>query len=598
MGKIRVLDESLVTLISAGEVIENPSSIVKELIENALDADATNIEVHIQKGGMDSITVSDNGEGILKEDCPVVTIRHSTSKISAREDIENILTYGFRGEALASIAAVADLEITTRHREQELGSRIKSRAGQIPDISDASRPPGTRVEIRGLFERIPARKKHLSDPRIESQRVLDVVMKHAIIRNDIGFIFSREGDTILDCPSDQSAHDRVLALWGSDVASSLMEIDYSNRISIRGFISDPSASRGNRGREFFSVRKRPIEDQSLSKVIEAAYSTLLMKGRYPIFVLDIDIDASEVDANVHPTKREVRIQDFEKVRDIISSVIRNALKDVEPMAAPESLEAFVETETIDSKEPSIFPDAASARSDGRALLLEETFLVEPVPSNVAELDITEIGKIFCILGQVGMVYIVIATENGLVLVDQHAAHERILYEKLRNQVNEGKPMVQELLEPIVLRMGLNEAEKILALDETLEKLGYAIGAFGGNEILVSTLPEILGKRATEEELVALVDRILEIGKDLAVEQFMDELVKVTACHAAIRSGQKIGHEQARRLIAELFETECKYTCAHGRPTFIRISKQELDQRFGRTGPEAMARFRARHRLGK
>ncbi|MFW9920789.1 MAG: DNA mismatch repair endonuclease MutL [Candidatus Thorarchaeota archaeon] len=597
MGRIKVLDDSLVTLISAGEVIENPSSIVKELIENALDAGATNIEIQIAKGGIESIIVSDNGEGILKEDTPVVTIRHSTSKISRREDIDKILTYGFRGEALASIAAVADLEIITRHKNQDMGARIKSRAGQIPDVTDAARPPGTRVEVRELFERIPARRKHLSDPRIESQRVLDVVMKHAIIRNDIGFMFSRDGNVILDCPSNQSAHDRVLALWGPDTAASLIEINYTNGVTIKGFIADPSISRGNRGREFFSVRRRPIEDYMLSKAVESAYSTLLMKGRYPIFVLDIELDVKKVDANVHPTKREVRIQDFEKVRDILGSVIKESLKNVEPAVLSESLEDLVESEEIANKEASIFPDAASARSEGRALLLEETMLVEPVPSNVAELDIEEIGKIFNILGQVSMVYIVIATENGLVLVDQHAAHERILYEKLRNQVNEGNAVVQELLEPIVLKLGLNEAERILALDETLEKLGYTIGSFGGNEVLVSTLPEILGKRATEDELIALVDRILDLGKSVAVEQFMDELVKVTACHAAIRSGQKIGHEQARRLIAELWETEGKHNCAHGRPTIVRIAKEELDQRFGRTGPEAIERFRARHRLG-
>ncbi len=595
MGKIRVLDDALVTLISAGEVIENPSSIVKELIENALDAEATRIEIHIEKGGISSIIVSDNGEGILQEDCQVVTIRHSTSKISRREDIDKILTYGFRGEALASIAAVADLEITTRHKDQEMGSRIKSRAGQIPDVIDAARPHGTKVEVRELFERIPARKKHLSDPRIESQRVLDVIMKHAIIRNDVGFMFSRDGNVILDCPSSQSAYDRVLTLWGPDIANSLIEINATNEISIQGFIAEPAASRGNRGREFFSIRKRPIDDQLLSKAVESAYSTLLMKGRYPIFVLDIDMDVKKVDANVHPTKREVRIQDFEKVRDKLGLVIKEALKDSEPALTPESLEDLVEVEDIE-KESSIFPDASTARAEGRALLLEETMLVEPVPSNFAELEIEEIGKIFNILGQVSMVYIVIATENGLVLVDQHAAHERILYEKLRRQVNEGNPVVQELLEPIVLKLGLNEAEKILALDETLEKLGYTIGSFGGNEVLVSTLPEILGRRATEDELIALVDRILDLGKKAAVEQFMDELVKVTACHAAIRSGQKIGHEQARRLIAELWETEGKYNCAHGRPTFVRISKEELDQRFGRTGAEAIERFRARHRL--
>jgi DNA mismatch repair protein MutL len=268
------------------------------------------------------------------------------------------------------------------------------------------------------------------------------------------------------------------------------------------------------------------------------------------------------------------------------------------------LEGIVDTEKVD--EPTEF-HASSARTDGRALLLEETTLVKPVPSAEPDLDIKELGSIFNILGQVNMVYIVAATEEGLVLVDQHAAHERILYEQLRNQVNDGDVVVQELLEPIVLKLGVGEAEKILALDETLETMGFTVGSFGGSEVLVSTIPEILGKRVSEDELVALVDRILDIGeKDAvdqfmgekdAVDQFMDELVKVTACHSAIRSGQKIGHEEAKRLIANLFETEGKYHCAHGRPSIVKITKKELDERFGRTGADALARFRARHRVG-
>ncbi|MHA2424448.1 MAG: DNA mismatch repair endonuclease MutL [Candidatus Thorarchaeota archaeon] len=594
MGKIHVLDESLVSLISAGEVIENPASIVKELIENSLDAGATHIDIQIEGGGIDSLSVSDNGEGIEKEDCLVCTLRHSTSKISKREDIDSIFTYGFRGEALASIAAVADLEIVTRFEKEEIGTKIQSRAGQIPDVSDASRAQGTKVEVRELFKNVPARKKHLSYPRVESQRVLETVMKHAIIRHDIGFRYIRDGTLVLDCPSNQTPQERVLALWGLDVANSLIEVsDQKAGITVQGFITDTSVSRGNRSRQFFSVRKRPIEDKRLSKTLETAYSSLLMKGRYPMCALDIDMDIEKVDANVHPTKREVRIQDFEDVRNVLRDILTAVLKDTPPMEVPETLEGVVDEEAL---EPTEF-HVSSARSDGRALLLEETTLVKPVPSAEPDLDIKELGSIFNILGQVNMVYIVAATEEGLVLVDQHAAHERILYEQLRNQVNDGDVVVQELLEPLVLKLGVGEAEKILALDETLETMGFTVGSFGGSEVLVSTIPEILGKRVSEDELIVFVDRILDIGEKDAVDQFMDELLKVTACHSAIRSGQKIGHEEAKRLIANLFETDGKYHCAHGRPSIVKISKKELDERFGRTGADALARFRARHRLG-
>ena len=297
MGAIRVLSDDLISLISAGEVIENPSSIVKELIENSLDAGASHIDIAITSGGIGSIIVSDNGQGILKVDCPVCTLRYSTSKVSTKEDIESILTYGFRGEALASIATVADLTISTKHREEEVGTRITSRAGEIPAIEDASRPDGTTVEVTNLFMRVPARRTHLSEPRIESQRVLDVAMRHAILRNDIGFRLVRDGRVAIDCPPAQTPRDRVLHLWGPDIAANLVEFQHiSGEVRVSGFVALPPASRGNRSREYFSVRKRPIQDSRLNLAVEQAYSTLLMRGRFPICAVNIDMDAAKVDA--------------------------------------------------------------------------------------------------------------------------------------------------------------------------------------------------------------------------------------------------------------------------------------------------------------
>ncbi|MGY5862732.1 MAG: DNA mismatch repair endonuclease MutL, partial [Candidatus Thorarchaeota archaeon] len=343
MGRIRILADDLVSLISAGEVIENPASIVKELIENALDANATNIDIRISEGGMESIIISDNGSGILKEDCPICTLRHSTSKIGRREDIDVILTYGFRGEALASIAAVADLAITTRHVDEKIGTRLVSRAGEIPAQTDVSRPQGTTVEVTSLFERVPARRKHLSTPRVESQRILETTMKHAIIRNDVGFQLTNDNKVIIDCPPGQNAETRVLSLWGSDIAESLVDVTLTDQgVTVSGFIARPPMSRGNRAREYFSVRKRPIEESKLSNAVETAYSTLLMKGRFPICALDIDVDIARVDANVHPTKREVRIQDIDSVTEVVKDAVKTVLADVKPPDVTQSLEEFVE----------------------------------------------------------------------------------------------------------------------------------------------------------------------------------------------------------------------------------------------------------------
>ncbi|MHA2433594.1 MAG: DNA mismatch repair endonuclease MutL [Candidatus Thorarchaeota archaeon] len=601
MGEIRVLSDDLISLISAGEVIENPSSIVKELIENSLDAGATHIDIAITSGGIGSIRVSDNGEGILKEDCPVCTLRYSTSKVSTKEDIESILTYGFRGEALASIAAVADLTISTKHHEEEMGTRIASRAGEIPAIEDASRPDGTTVEVTNLFRNVPARRKHLSEPRIESQRVLDVAMRHAILRSDIGFRLVRDGRVAIDCPPAQTPRERVLHLWGPDVAANLVEFQHiSGDVRVSGFVALPPVSRGNRSREYFSVRKRPIQDSRLNLAVENAYSTLLMTGRFPICAVDIDIDVNKVDANVHPTKKEVRIQDSETVIDIVRTAVREALDQERPEKAPLPLQDFVDmplTEKGDAGEATEEETTFSARTLAeQPLLFERVTLEEIVDDLKGEPAEVTLSGAFKILGQIHDLYILLEFEDGLVIVDQHAAHERIIYERLKGEMQNKNVVIQDLLEPIVLPLDASDREAILAARDVLESLGYSIESFGGNEVLVSTLPEVLGRRASEDELIALVDRLTDLGAAAATDDFMDSLLKVTACHSATRAGEKLGRKEIAALLVDLAKTPSRYNCCHGRPSVIKFTKKELDRRFGRNGPLALSRYRARHRI--
>ncbi|MFX1272013.1 MAG: DNA mismatch repair endonuclease MutL [Promethearchaeota archaeon] len=599
MGNIRVLSEELVSLISAGEVIENPSSIVKELIENSLDADATNIEISITDGGIGSITVSDNGIGILKEDCPVCTLRYSTSKISTREDIDSILTYGFRGEALASIAAVADMVIVTKHEGDELGTRISSRAGEIPSIEDASRPRGTNVEITNLFKNVPARRKHLSYPRVESQRVLDVTMRHAIVRNDVGFRVIRDERVVLDCPPGQTERDRVLHLWGPDVAASLVKFQHKSvGTLVSGFIALPPVSRGNRGRQYFSVRNRPIYDERLNQTVESAYSSLLMKGRYPICSIKIDVDVEKVDANVHPTKREVRIQDFDSLIETVRIAVREALDKDRPEAAPLPLQDFVDvplSETLSSQGEEDMTFSARTLAE-EPLLFERVTLEELVTDKAIEPQEIPLRGAFKIVGQIQDLYILLEFDDGLVIVDQHAAHERIIYEQLKAKMKNKSIVTQELLEPIVLRLSAADKDAILDAQEVLHSLGYSIDSFGGSEVLVSTLPDVFGHRANEDELISLVDRIVELGVQAAKDEFMDNVLRIVACHSAIRAGETLSHKEIASLLVDLVKAPNRYNCAHGRPSMIKLTRQELDKRFGRDGPQALARFRARHRL--
>jgi DNA mismatch repair protein MutL len=602
VGKIKVLNDDLISLISAGEVIENPSSIVKELIENSLDAGTEMIDISIENGGIDKIVVSDNGSGISRDDCEVCLQRYSTSKISTKEDIEAISTYGFRGEALASISAVADIRITTQTKDEDVGTLIISRVGEEPKLTDSSRPIGTTVEVNDLFKTIPARRKHLASPKVEGQRILEAIMKHAVIRTDVGFRLIRDETIVIDCPPTENAIDRITYLWGSDIAKGLVEVYYSEEsIWVQGFTAMPPISRGNRSREYFSVRKRPISEERLSQAVESAYSTLLMKGQYPICALDIAVNLADVDVNVHPTKREVRILDIENVISIITKAVRDALGVEKPQVESQSLEPFFSESSLITGKPDERQTTSSTtdtqQPDLRGVpLVEQTILESPTEIIEDKAPVSLLGGVFRIIGQIHKLYILLEDDDGLLVIDQHAAHERVLYEELRKEVNEHRVAIQELLQPFVLSLSPTDTEQILELATTLEEIGFSISSFGGNDISISTVPEIFGRVASEVELISLLDQISTIGVSEARDAFMDELVKLTACHSAIRAGQTMSVDEIRNLIEDFSKTQSAYTCCHGRPSMIRIRKDNIDKAVGRLGHEALQRFKKRHRI--
>ena len=599
MGRVKVLPEDLIALISAGEVIENPASIIKELIENALDAGASLIEVEIKGGGIEYISVSDNGSGIEHDDCLICLQRHSTSKVTKKDDIDAIGTYGFRGEALASIAAVSEMKIITQTADEDLGTIIVSRVGDQPRVNKGSRPKGTTVEVFRIFEKMPARLKHLGSPRVEGQRVLELIMRHAALKPHIGFRFARDEATILNCPPLQSATERIAMLWGTDTAGSLAEVDYSDDgISLTGFIARPPISRGNRSREYISINERPIVNEYLSQVVESEYRTRLMAGQYPVFALDISMNLDRVDVNVHPTKREVRILDIERVADVLRAAVSSAL---DPRAV--EYEDATLDEMMDWPAPSP-PTTASPSEQAMKVsdeplsnvpLIEQTLLQAPSDLSSAE-PVDFLQGIFRIVGQIHDLYILLEFDDGLLFVDQHAAHERILYEQLKENMDKGTIGIQDLLEPIILNLNATDFERVMKLKEPLSKLGYTIDSFGGNDVAISSLPDVFGKRANEKDLLSFVDRANDLGVASATELFMDELVKLTACHSAIRSGQSLDTDEIRQIITDLRGLKRKFNCCHGRPSMLKIHKKDIDRRFGRLGPEALARFRARHGL--
>ncbi len=598
MGRIKVLSDDLVSLISAGEVIENPSSIVKELIENSLDAGTDMVDISIERGGIDKIVVSDNGTGISRDDCEVCLKRYSTSKVSTKEDIDAISTYGFRGEALASISAVADVRITTQTKDCDVGTLIVSKVGEHSILSDSSRPIGTTVEVYELFKRVPARRKHLASPTVEGQRIQEVIMKHAVIRTDVGFRLIRDEKVVIDCPPNQNAIDRITYLWGRDVAKGLADVYYSEEgILVQGFVAMPPVSRGNRSREYFAVVRRPITDERLSYAVESAYSTLLMKGQYPVCALNIGMNLAHVDVNVHPTKREVRILDIERVSSIVTMAVRAALGVKKPQEESQSLEEFLNESETSSVKGTKDKGVPTSRETERSVSLVEQTILEPL-TDVGEDEepVNLLGGLFRIVGQIHQLYILLEDEDGLIVIDQHAAHERVLYEELRREVNENRVAIQELLQPFVLSLSPTECDQILELADTLEELGFSISSFGGNEISISNVPEIFGNVTSETELISLLDQMVTIGVSETHDTFMDELVKLTACHSAIRAGQTLSVEEIRSLIEDFSRTKGSYTCCHGRPSMLRIRKDNLDKAVGRLGHDAIQRFKKRHRM--
>ncbi len=600
MGQIKVLSEDIVSLISAGEVIENPSSIVKELVENSLDAGADMIDVEIKGGGIDFISVSDNGSGILNDDCTICLKRYSTSKVSSKTDLDEIGTYGFRGEALASIVSVADVRITTQSKIEDMGTLLISRVGEEPILYDSSRPHGTTVEVHNLFKKIPARRKHLQSPKVENTRIQEVVMKQAVISTDIGFRLIRDGYIIIDCPPNQNSTERIFSIWGADIARALIDVNYSEgEVTVTGFVAKPPVARGNRSRECFSVAKRPITDERLSLVVERVYATTLMRGQFPICALDISLSLADVDVNVHPTKREVRILDMENVLSVVKKAVDNALGFKETPVETETLESSIEeilTKSTSTPE-SVISMETKHEDPFDSIPLIEQMILQPMRDEDSQ-DIDALGGVFKIIGQMHNLYILLEFEDGLLIVDQHAAHERVLYERLREDVNTNTVDIQELLEPFIIKLNPSDVEQILDLSAELKHLGYTVSEFGRNDISVSTLPEVLGRTASETELVTLMDQMLTIGKSEASTIFMDDLVKLTACHSAVRAGQPLNREEIREIILDLSKTKSRYNCCHGRPAMIKIRKEDLDRSVGRLGADAIKRYRVRHGLDK
>lgn len=558
MGRIHILDSDTVNKIAAGEVIERPSSVVKELIENSIDAQASDIRIEVIKGGKKLIRVRDNGHGMSREDASISFMKHATSKIKRIEDIENLTTMGFRGEALSSITFVAKVEIITKTRDQMSGTKVVIHGGKLISINETGAPNGTTITVEELFYNTPARKKYLKSDSTELAHIIDVVTKNALGHNNISFSLSHNGKQLLHSPASLHLLDTIVHIYGKEVAKSMLPVNLESRFAtIHGYLSKPEITRGSISFQSFYINDRNITSKNISSALRKGYGSLIPKGRFPIAVLKLYIDRKDVDINVHPTKREVRLNHETEISDAVTQAVRIALRNKNLILKPQSFH----TQKPQIKEANA---VFSIRDTERRLRHTE--------QDTKNIEVR-------ILGHVDNMYVIAEIDKGIVIIDQHAAHERVLFEQLRHRKNIA---TQELIVPINLELDHRERVMIKECIPYLEEVGFHISEFGPHSFAVTSIPRIFGKLVEAEVIHDIITNILSEGRIKDDTNMFERVTRNIACKGAIKAGADFSNEQMQKLVKQLLSTQNPYTCPHGRPTMILFNRKELDRLFHRS----------------
>ncbi|MFO7711002.1 MAG: DNA mismatch repair endonuclease MutL [Candidatus Woesearchaeota archaeon] len=568
MGSINVLETDLVNKIAAGEVVERPASVVKELIENALDAGADSITVEVSNGGKDLIRVKDNGSGMDREDLILSVKSHATSKITGLDDLFSVSTLGFRGEALASIASVSNLRIVS---SQEDGRGHEFVAGDIRPVG-ASR--GTVVEVSELFHNTPARKKHLKSAQVELSHISDIVTRYGLSSEKLAVRLYSDGKEVINCPQTR-LRNKLVALYGKETARQMIDVSYEDSmVRVRGLVGKPYITYGDRSYQTLFVNGRFVKSQSVSQAIYDAYHTLLFLDRHPVVVLFLDIDFSQTDVNVHPQKEVIRIQDEESIYRAVFSALRNTFQenDLTP-----------EVELSGSQR---MPTQSYAVSETRQTVLDagdsyeaEAPVQDPVQKEgLKEEPIQKQSKFghLRILGQFNKLYI-LCEGDGLVIIDQHAAQERVLFERFMKEFSAEGVRRQELLKPRLFELGRNDSLRLRENLELLSKWGFIIEEDSGTSFRMREVPYLLGKEVSFDVLLELI----RLQRSDSLTGLAEEVIARRACRAAIKAGDELTQVESRKLLDELGRCEKPYSCPHGRPTLINISLGELEKKFKR-----------------
>ena len=576
---IRRLPPELINRIAAGEVVERPASALKELVENSLDAGAGHVAVRLHAGGLELIEVADDGTGMAPDEMRLALERHATSKLPT-DAIDQVTSFGFRGEALPSIASVSRLTLESRVRDAD-GWRIEIDHGERASEAPAALPPGTRIRVAGLFDKVPARRKFLRSPRAEYAACLDAVKRLAMARSDVGFTLDHDGRRILTLqPTD--APSRVAELLSHELDRHGIGIDCTrDGLRLTGVISLPTFNRGVADQQYLFVNSRPVKDRLLVGALRAAYRDLIARDRHPIAALFLEVPLDEVDVNVHPAKTEVRFRDPSAVRGLIVGGLRHALDEESGRSAAREQSAAPLMWTTSASY-----EAQPALAVGPAVVREQQQAFEPIsfaPAARAERAVEPVPSypLGVARGQVAATYIVAEAEDGLVIVDQHAAHERLVLERMRAAREGGAVARQALLIPEVVELDEPDCDRLEGAAGDLADMGLDIERFGPTAMLVRAVPAALGKTDSGRLLADLAGEIAELGGPLSLRDKLDHVAATIACHGSVRAGRVLSVAEMNALLREMEVTPRSGQCNHGRPTWVKLAHGDIEKLFGR-----------------
>jgi DNA mismatch repair protein MutL len=553
---IKILANEVVSKIAAGEVIERPASVVKELIENSLDAGATQIAVEAQGGGIELIKISDDGSGIPASELELAFHRYATSKIDDSSDLEKISSLGFRGEALPSIAAVAEVEILTQTSSEVVGSYLHLKRGEVAHRESRARPQGTTITVRRLFRYFPARLKFLKSVNTENSHIAHLVSQYALAFPEVKFSLILDKRPSLRTTGNGDLCEVIGKIYGSEMAQRMLNVDQEDGLAkVSGLTSPPSLARSNRNYLSFFVNRRWVRSPLLTRATEEAYHGLLMDGQHPMAVINISLPTQELDVNIHPAKAQIK---FCHEQAVFSSV-RKAIE-----------KALARTPIASSKAVPFSVGSGQWQSPRMIMDNEPAFIVAQLPT--MELPLLRV------LGQIANTYIIAEGPDGLYLIDQHAAHERILYDRISAEWAQREVEVQGLLQPITIEFSPREEETLRAGKELLAEFGFTIEPFGNRSYVIRTIPALMARANIIEIISTLLDTL---ASKESPNPWEEKIAQSLACHGAIRAGQQLSNEEMRELIKQLEQTKQPRACPHGRPTMIHLSSHQLEKEFGR-----------------